>query len=163
MALSAVLAGALTLTACTGDGTTGNNTPPTASDAPGTSANGSPGAASGDGTAGGSPSADSSDLDGSWLATTDGHAVALMVTGDRAALFATGGTMCSGAVDEDSGVRTIRLTCTTGQGDRTSGTVASVGRASLTVTWQGTVGEETYTRSEGGTLPSGFPTPGLGT
>lgn len=147
-ALSLGLVGALALTACTdggdsdgggsGEGSGGDKS----SAAPGASASTDPG-----GDAGGSPSAGAAgELEGSWLATTDGQAVALMVTGDKAALFATGGTVCSGTTEETSGTRTIRLKCAT----------------SLTVAWEGALGKETYTRSEGGSLPPGLPTAGIG-
>jgi hypothetical protein len=32
----------------------------------------------------------------------------------------------------------------------------------MKVTWEGGVGTETYTKAEGGKLPSGFPAAGLG-
>ncbi|GAA3970051.1 hypothetical protein GCM10022384_21530 [Streptomyces marokkonensis] len=159
-AVAVGLMGALTLTACTDggdsdDGGTGGGDKPSA--AP--SATASSGSGSG---SSGSPSAAAGGLEGSWLATTDGQAVALMVTGDKAALFATGGTVCSGTAGEDSGARTIRLKCTDGSDDRATGTVESVDGTSLEVAWQGGLGEETYTRSEGGSLPPGLPTAGLG-
>ncbi|WP_395572890.1 hypothetical protein [Streptomyces sp. BK79] len=158
------LAGALALTACTdggdsddgsGGGNGGSTGGGTSSAAPSASAS-----AGTDGGTGGSPS--SGELEGSWLATTDGQAVALMVTGDKAALFATGGTVCSGTAEEDAGTRTLRLKCTDGSDDRATGTVESVSGTSLKVTWQGGLGEETYTKSEGGSLPPGLPTAGLG-
>ncbi|MGQ4475085.1 hypothetical protein ACN6K6_002507, partial [Streptomyces violaceoruber] len=124
-ALSLGLVGALALTACTdggdsdgggsGEGSGGDKS----SAAPGASASTDPG-----GDAGGSPSAGAAgELEGSWLATTDGQAVALMVTGDKAALFATGGTVCSGTTEETSGTRTIRLKCADGSADRATGKV----------------------------------------
>ncbi|MER7050722.1 hypothetical protein [Streptomyces sp. NPDC000351] len=160
--------GVLTLTACSDggdsdDGGTGGGSGGStgggdkSSAAPSTTASAETG-----GGSGGSPSAAAGELEGSWLATTGGQAVALMVTGDKAALFATGGTVCSGTADEDSGTRTIRLKCTDGSDDRATGTVESVDGTSLEVAWQGGLGEETYTRSEGGSLPPGLPTAGLG-
>jgi len=153
------LVGALALTACTDGGDSDGDSAKdgTSSAAPSASASADTGGADG-----GSPSAAVGDLEGSWLATTDGHAVALMVTGDKAALFATGGSVCSGTAGEESGTRTIRLKCTDGSDDRTDGTVESVDGTSLKVRWQGAVGEESYTRSEGGSLPPGLPTAGLG-
>ncbi|MCF2436722.1 hypothetical protein LV779_31610 [Streptomyces thinghirensis] len=166
-AVAVGLVGALALTACTdggdsddgGSGGGGSGGGDKSSAAPNASASAStdPG-----GGSGGSPSAAAGELEGSWLATTDGQAVALMVTGDKAALFATGGTVCSGTTGEDSGTRTIRLKCTDGSDDRATGTVESVDGTSLKVTWQGGLGEETYTKSEGGSLPPGLPTAGLG-
>ncbi|MFH9735060.1 hypothetical protein [Streptomyces sp. NPDC017260] len=160
--------GVLTLTACSDggdsdDGGTGGGSGGStgggdkSSAAPSTTASAETG-----GGSGGSPSAAAGELEGSWLATTGGQAVALMVTGDKAALFATGGTVCSGTAGEDSGTRTIRLKCTDGSDDRATGTVESVDGTSLEVAWQGGLGEETYTRSEGGSLPPGLPTAGLG-
>jgi hypothetical protein len=40
---------------------------------------------------------------------------------------------------------------------RTTGTVESVNKTTLRVTWKGGLGEETYTRSESPALPSGLP------
>jgi hypothetical protein len=91
---------------------------------------------------------------GSWLATTGGKAVALLVNGDQAGLFVTGGTVCSGSASAD----TIRLKCTDGSKDRADGTVESVGKNTLKVNWEGGIGAETYTRAGGANLPSGFPT-----
>ncbi len=161
------LVGALALTACSGsddasgDGSGGGSAGGSgggdmSSAAPSASVSASAGA----GTGGSSAAAN--ELEGSWLATKDGQAVALMVTGDKAALFATGGTVCSGTTGEDAGSRVIRLKCTDGNEDRAKGTVASVDGTSLKVAWEGAAGEETYTRSEGGSLPPGLPTAGLG-
>ncbi|MGV9285219.1 hypothetical protein [Streptomyces sp. NPDC003730] len=162
-ALALGLAGALALTACTDDGSDGGPGDDgrgggTSSAAPGTSASADPG-----GDAGESPSAGGAGgLEGSWLATTDGQAVALMVTGDKAALFTTGGAVCSGTAAKSAGTRTIRLKCTDGSDDRATGKVGRVDATSLTVTWEGGLGEETYARSEGGSMPPGLPTAGLG-
>ncbi|MFE8924374.1 hypothetical protein [Streptomyces rochei] len=161
VAVAVGLVGALALTACTDggdsdDGGSGGSGGDKASAAPSASASAETG-----GATGGSPSA-AGELEGSWLATADGQAVALMVTGDKAALFATGGTVCSGTAGDVSGTRTIRLKCTAGGDDRATGTVESVDDTTLRVTWEGGVGEETYTRSEGGSLPPGLPTEGLG-
>ncbi|MFE1027206.1 hypothetical protein ACFW5I_22025 [Streptomyces sp. NPDC058818] len=159
-AVAVGLVGALALTACTDGGDSddgGSGGGDKSSAAPSASAS----ASTDPGGGGGSPSTAAGELEGSWLATTDGQAVALMVTGDKAALFATGGTVCSGTAGEDSGTRTIRLQCTDGSDDRATGTVVSVDGTSLKVTWQGGLGEETYTKSEGGSLPPGLPTAGL--
>jgi len=91
---------------------------------------------------------------GSWLATTGGKAVVLLVNGDQSGLFVTGGTVCSGSASADK----IRLKCTDGSKDRANGTVKSVGKHTLKVNWEGGIGAETYTRADGGKLPSGFPT-----
>ncbi len=115
------------------------------------------------GGSGGSPSAPSGELEGSWLATADGKAVALMINGTEAGLFATGGTVCKGSAGEDGGTRTIRLDCAAGDKQRTQGTVASVDGGTLRVDWGGGLGVETYTKAEGGSLPPGLPTAGLPT
>ncbi|MFF7798098.1 hypothetical protein [Streptomyces olivaceus] len=170
------LAGALALTACSNDGGSGEggsgggssdssgSSGSSGSNGGDTSSSADPGASAGadaGGGTGGSPSAGDG-LEGSWLATTGGQAVALIVTGDKAGLFATGGTVCSGTAAEATGARTIRLKCTDGSDDRATGKVASVDGTSLTVTWEGGLGEETFTRSEGGSMPPGLPTEGLG-
>ncbi|MFH0521062.1 hypothetical protein ACHBTE_28275 [Streptomyces sp. M41] len=154
-AVTASLAGALALTACSGDSDSKNDSSPEPS-ASATGGAGTGGGSGGPGSAGGG-------LEGSWLATTDGKAVVLMVNGkEEAALFATGGTVCSGTAGEKDGSRVIRLKCSGGGKDRTVGTVDSVGKSQLKVTWEKGPGTETYTRAEGGKLPTGLPTAGLG-
>ncbi|MER5574078.1 hypothetical protein ABT082_10955 [Streptomyces massasporeus] len=154
-AAAAGLAGVLVLSACSSDGGSGDD-----------SASASPSATSSAGTGGdsGSGSGDSAggELAGSWLATTDGKAVALVITGKQAALFGTGGSVCSGTAGEESGMRMIRLKCTDGSKDRATGMVDSVNGSSLKVTWQGGLGAETYRKTEGGKLPTGLPTASLG-
>ncbi len=158
--MTAALAAALALTAgCSGDGgsdgddgtdaSSGTSAPPTASADTGGSDGSDGGTAAGDG------------LEGNWLATKDGKAVALVITGKEAGLFSTGGSVCSGSAGESSGTRTIALKCSDGNEDRAAGTVDSVDSTTLKVTWKG-FGKETYTRSEGGGLPSGLPTASLG-
>ncbi|SMF85454.1 hypothetical protein [Streptomyces sp. Amel2xC10] len=149
VAWAAALAGALVLTGCSDDGGSEDGSSGTPS-------------ASATGGASGSTAAAAGELEGSWLATADGKAVALIITGKQAALFATGGTVCSGSAGEEAGMRMIRLACTTGTKDRTTGMVDSVDAGSLKVTWEGAAGEETYTKAEGGQWPEGLPTAGLG-
>ncbi|WP_406331928.1 hypothetical protein [Streptomyces sp. NBC_00203] len=152
---AAGLAAALALTGCSSDdgGSGDKSTSPSAS----TSATES--AATGGGS--GDTSTAKSKLEGSWLATTDGKAVALVITGKQAALFATGGSVCSGTAGEEAGMQMIHLTCTDGNKDRASGMVSSVNSTSMRVKWEG-FGQEIYTKSDGGTLPSGLPTASLG-
>lgn len=159
VAVSAALAGALALTACSGDGGSGNSGSDNGSSAA-PSASATTGADTGGGTGGSASPAGG--LEGSWLATTDGKAVVLMVDGKQAALFTTGATVCSGTVGEEGGARTIRLKCPGGRKDRAAGTVDSVDRTRLKVTWEGGLGTETYTKAEGGKMPTGLPTAGLG-
>ena len=148
-ALAAGLVGALALTACGGGGGDHSSTDPsaTASAAPTPSS-------SADGS---KVSGASGKLQGSWLATSGGTIVALVINGKQAGIFATGGTVCSGTAGTESGMQMIHLTCAKGSKDRTTGMVDSVDGSSMKVTWSGKVGQETYTRAEGGKLPSGLP------
>jgi hypothetical protein len=141
------LVGALVLTACSGGGSDDEPSPSSS-----TAGSPSASASASDGT-GGTSSA-SGKVAGSWLATTGGKAVALLVNGDQAGLFVTGGTVCSGSASAHA----IRLKCTDGSKDRADGTVQSVGKDTLKVNWEGGIGAETYTRADGGKLPSAFPT-----
>ncbi|WP_053850667.1 hypothetical protein [Streptomyces sp. NRRL B-24085] len=149
---AAGLVGALVLTACSGGGSDDDASPSSSASAPPSA---SPSAAA---SSSGTSSSASGEVAGSWLTTTGGKAVALLVNGDRAGLFATGGTVCSGSAS----AKTIRLKCADGSTDRAEGTVESVGKTELKVRWSGAAGTETYTRAEGGRLPSGLPTAGLG-
>ncbi|MFI8889358.1 hypothetical protein [Streptomyces paradoxus] len=158
-AAAAGLAGVLVLSACS-DGGSGDDSASTPS--PSDSASAATGGGSGSGSGSGSGGSAGGELAGSWLATTGGKAVALVITGKQAALFATGGSVCSGTAGEESGMRMIRLKCTDGSKDRATGMVDSVNKNSLKVTWKGGLGAETYTKAEGGKLPTGFPTAGLG-
>ncbi|MGW8828100.1 hypothetical protein [Streptomyces massasporeus] len=158
-AAAAGLAGVLVLSACSSDGGSGDDSASSASP----SASASTGAGdSGSGSDSGSGDAAGGELAGSWLATTDGKAVALVITGKQAALFGTGGSVCSGTAGEESGMRMIRLKCTDGSKDRATGMVDSVDGSSLKVTWEGGLGAETYRKTEGGKLPTGLPTASLG-
>jgi hypothetical protein len=40
--------------------------------------------------------------------------------------------------------------------------VDSVSGSAMQITWSGSVGKETYTKSKGGSLPTGLPTASLG-
>lgn len=155
-AVAVSLAGVLALTACSGDG----DSDARSTDGSSTGASATASADTGGGTGGSGPA--SGELEGSWLATTGGKAVVLVVTGTKAGLFATGGTVCSGTAGEQDGMRTIRLKCPDGSKDRAVGMVDSVGKDRLKVTWEGGLGAETYTKAEGGKLPTGLPTAGLG-
>lgn len=161
-AVAAGLAAALALTACgdgdgSGPGDTGGG-PPAGSGTSTGAGVGTDAGASADAGAEGSASAPApGPLEGSWLATTGGSAVALVVTGRRAAVFATGGSMCSGTTGRQAGQEVIRLRCADGGKDRTYGVVDSVGGTTLKVTWEGGLGSETYTKAEGGKFPSGLP------
>ncbi|MEU1402731.1 hypothetical protein ABZ471_10240 [Streptomyces sp. NPDC005728] len=143
-AAAAGLVGALALTACSGGGSKDDSSP-TPSATPTSTGTGAV--------------TDSSDkLQGSWITTSKGAVVALVITGKQAGIFATGGTVCSGAAGTEAGMQMIHLTCTDGSKDRVSGMVESVDKDAMKVTWSGKLGQETYTRAEGGKLPSGLPT-----
>ncbi|MEV5782170.1 MULTISPECIES: hypothetical protein [Streptomyces] len=157
MLVAAGLAGALMLTGCSSDdsGPSGSGSAETTA-SPGSSGTGGTG-----GDSGTSPTAKTG-LEGSWLATTGGKAVALVITGKQAGLFATGGTVCTGTAGEEAGMRMIHLTCTDGNKQRATGMVDSVNGTTLKVTWSGGLGKESYTKAQGGKLPSGLPTANLG-
>jgi hypothetical protein len=152
-AAAAGLTAALVLTACSSDG--GGSGGKSAS--PSGSATGTADTSGGTG----SSASPAGKLEGSWLATTDGKAVALVITGKQAGLFATGGTVCSGTAGEESGMQMIHLTCTDGNKDRATGMVSKVDSTSMRVKWEG-FGQEIYTKTEGGQLPTGLPTASLG-
>lgn len=155
-AAAAALTAALVLTTgCSGDGGgDGDNASPSGT-SPAPTGSADTGGGSGDSTA----RADK--LAGNWLTTKDGKAVALVITGKKAGLFSTSGSVCSGTAGDSSGRRMIELKCTDGNKDRAEGMVDSVDSTTLKVTWEG-FGQETYTRSEGGGLPSGLPTASQG-
>ncbi|GAA3840105.1 hypothetical protein [Streptomyces chiangmaiensis] len=153
---AAGLATALVLTGCSGDSegsgsASGEASTPSASASTADTGGGS-----------GTPGAKAGKLEGSWLATTGGKAVALVITGEQAGLFETGGSVCTGTAGEEAGKQTIRLKCTGGTDNRGTGTVDSVNSQNMKVTWQGGIGAEIYMKAEGGTLPSGLPTASLG-
>lgn len=157
LAVAAGLTAALVLTGCSSDDS-GSDTGDK-SGSPSASATESADTGGGSGETSGAKGK----LEGSWLATTDGKAVALMITGKKAAIFSTGGAVCSGTAGTESGMQMLRLKCTDGSTDRTTGMVDSVSGTTLKITWSGGVGKETYTKSEGGGgLPTGLPTASLG-
>ena len=146
-ALAAAVTGALTLTACSG-ADSGNGSPsPSPSDASKAPSSGSS-----------AVTGASDELQGSWITTAGGKVVALVITGKQAGVFATGGTVCSGTAGSEAGMRMIHLTCADGSKDRVTGMVDQVGAKTMKVTWSGKLGQETYSKAEGGKLPSGLPT-----
>lgn len=156
VAATAGLGVALALTACSGDSgddSEGGSATPGANSSATASAT-----ASSDGGSGGTSA--SGPLEGSWLATTDGKAVALVITGKQAGLFSTEGTVCNGTAGEEAGMQMIHLRCTGGNKDRADGMVSDVGSSTMKVAWEG-FKTETYMKSEGGKLPSGLPTASL--
>ncbi|MFE4421346.1 hypothetical protein [Streptomyces sp. NPDC056817] len=153
---AAVLLGALALTGCDSGGSGATDK---TSATPGATASASASASNDDSGGAGGTTAKGDGVEGSWLATTGGKAVVLTVTGRQAALFSTDRTICTGTAVEEGARHVIHLdTCKS----RTTGTVDSVNKTTLRVTWEGGLGAETYTRSAGGALPSGLPTASLG-
>ncbi|MFE9449094.1 hypothetical protein [Streptomyces sp. NPDC006739] len=149
-AVAAGLVGALALTGCGGGGGSkaGSSASPAAS---------AGSTASSGGSASGGVTSSSDKLQGSWITTSKGKIVALIVTGKRAGVFVTGGTVCSGTAGKEAGMEMIHLTCTDGSKDRATGMVDSADKSTLKVTWSGKLGQEAYNRAEGGKLPSGLP------
>ncbi|MEU9990066.1 hypothetical protein AB0E10_25350 [Streptomyces sp. NPDC048045] len=144
-AAAAGLVGVLALTACSGGGSKdGSSSGPSATPTAG-------------GSATGAVTGASDSLQGSWITTSKGKIVALVVTGKKAGLFATGGSVCSGTAGTETGMQMIHLTCTDGSKDRVTGMIGSVSKNGMKVTWSGRLGEETYTKADGGKLPSGLP------
>lgn len=154
-AAAAGLVGVLALSACSGGG--GSEDDSSASPSSAASSSGA-----GTGGSSGTSTTASGGLQGSWLATTDGKAVAMVITGKQAALFSTGGSVCSGTAGNEAGMQMIHLTCTNGDKKRATGMVDSVSGSALKIIWSGALGKETYTKAEGGKLPSGLPTAGAG-
>ncbi|MBX7553815.1 hypothetical protein ABZX95_23425 [Streptomyces sp. NPDC004232] len=150
--VAAGLVGALaTLTACSGGGSdkSAAKTTPSATATPSSSSPSSSAAVTGA----------SGKLQGSWVTTNGGKIVALVISGKKAGLFVTGQkAWCAGAAGEESGMQMIHLTCPDGSKDRGTGMVDSVDAKSLKVTWSGKAGQETYSKADGGTLPT-VPTP----
>ncbi|KOV68488.1 membrane protein [Streptomyces sp. MMG1121] len=94
-------------------------------------------------------------LQGSWITTSGGKIVALVVSGKKAGLFVTGQKdWCQGAAGKEAGMQMIHLACADGNKQRVTGMVESVDAKSMKVTWSGRTGQETYTRAEGGKLPA---------
>ncbi|WP_244188596.1 hypothetical protein [Streptomyces yokosukanensis] len=156
MRTATVAAGLVTalaaLTACSGGGGGGDKTSSPTSSAAAASTSPSP---SGSGAVTGA----SDKLQGSWITTSGGKIVALVVTGKKAGLFVTGRkAWCQGTAGKETGTQMIHLTCPDGNKDRVSGRVDSVDGKGMTVSWSGGTGKETYTKAEGGKLPSVLPT-----
>ncbi|WP_433546371.1 hypothetical protein ACQPZG_15620 [Streptomyces sp. CA-294286] len=146
---AAALAAALLLTGCSSDGDKGK--------APQDSA--SPEASADAGAATTTPpagDAGAGDVNGSWMATTNGKSVFLTVQDDAAGIL--GEHMCTGRVVRQGAV-TLDLKCPNGNTDRAKGTVTTgADGKSLTVKWEGSGIEDRFTRGPAGGLPSGIPT-----
>ncbi|MFJ8312363.1 MULTISPECIES: hypothetical protein [unclassified Streptomyces] len=146
---AAGLSVALVLTGC---GSSKKSDPPAAKSPAGSSS--APSASDGGGTP-----AKSSDLQGSWTATTGGKTVTMAIAGKAAALLSP--HVCSGTAAEAGGMMMLTLKCADRNTERTQGMVTVKGDT-LEVKWEGS-GTDTFTRGKAGTLPSNLPTAGLPT
>ncbi|MFE0101402.1 hypothetical protein [Streptomyces sp. NPDC059009] len=158
-AAAVVAAAALVLTGCSSDSDDGDKGKDSSASDSGSSA-GSSGESSAPGDGGDSGSQGGS-LDGSWVTTADGKPLALAVTGKTASLVGEN-VLCTGTVSGGSGSQMLMLKCAKGNDDRSMGKVTSVDDKTLKVDWDA-VGTDTFTKTEGGKLPSGLPTADLPT
>ncbi|GAA1375414.1 hypothetical protein [Streptomyces beijiangensis] len=108
---------------------------------------------SGSSTGGGSGK--SADIDGTWVAQTDGKTIALSVSGKIAAI--AGEHVCTGTV-ADMGKQMLTLKCADGNTDRTMGAVESADGKTLVVSWDAGI-KDTFTKPGDMKLPSGITLP----
>ncbi|WP_053724631.1 hypothetical protein [Streptomyces sp. WM6378] len=108
---------------------------------------------------GGGTAAKSSELQGSWTATSGGKAVTMAIADKGVALLSP--HVCSGTVAETSGMTMLTLKCADGNTERTQG-MATIKGGALEVKWQGG-GTDSFARGKAGSLPTGLPTAGLPT
>ncbi|RVU16720.1 hypothetical protein EOT10_35730 [Streptomyces antnestii] len=159
-ATAAGVAAALVITGCSsdsGDGGSGGasgggkskGTPEASATAP-----------AGGSDSGGGSGGQSGSLEGSWVTKSQGKSIALLISGKKVALV--GEHVCSGIAGDEAGLRTLTLKCADGNTERNLGQVKSVDATTLKVSWQGS-GDDTFSRTDNGKLPSGFPTMGLPT
>ncbi|WSW30467.1 hypothetical protein OG698_22585 [Streptomyces sp. NBC_01003] len=154
-AAAAGVAAALVITGCSsdsGDGGDGGKSKET----PQASATASTGGDTGGSGSGGK----SGSLQGSWVTTSQGKSVALLISGKKVALV--GEHVCSGTAGDEMGMQMLTLKCADGNTDRNMGQVKSVDATTLKVSWEG-FGDDTFRKTDNGKLPSGFPTMGLPT
>ncbi|MFE2991205.1 hypothetical protein [Streptomyces sp. NPDC059262] len=153
-AAAAGVAAALVITGCSSDSGDGGKSKetPQASASTGADTGGS-GSGSGSGSGGKSGS-----LQGSWVTTSQGKSVALLISGKKVALV--GEHVCSGTAGDEMGMQMLTLKCADGNTDRNTGQVKSVDATTLKVSWDG-FGDDTFRKTDNGKLPSGFPTMGL--
>ncbi|WSE10715.1 hypothetical protein OG574_22785 [Streptomyces sp. NBC_01445] len=154
-AAAAGVAVALVITGCSsdsGDGGDGGKSKET----PQASAT----ASTGGDTSGSGSGGKSGSLQGSWVTTSQGKSVALLISGKKVALV--GEHVCSGTAGDEMGMQMLTLKCADGNTDRNMGQVKSVDATTLKVSWEG-FGDDTFRKTDNGKLPSGFPTMGLPT
>ncbi|GGV55035.1 hypothetical protein GCM10010277_54530 [Streptomyces longisporoflavus] len=161
-AAAAGLVAALALTGCSSDGGDGGDegkdkgSAGSSAGAEGSSDADAPDEGSDPGSDSGSDSgAKDGSSEGSWVATSGGNPLALVIAGKQATLLGEN-VLCSGTTAGDA----LKLKCAKGDSTRTDGTVESVNGTSMTVSWQG-AGKDQFTKTEGGKLPEGLPTAGL--
>jgi hypothetical protein len=156
-AAAAGVAAALVITGCSsdsGDGSDGGKSKET----PQASGSASAGADTGGSDSGSGSGGKSGSLQGSWVTTSQGKSVALLVSGKKVALV--GEHVCSGTAGDEMGMQMLTLKCADGNTDRNMGQVKSVDATTLKVSWEG-FGDDTFRKTDDGKLPSGFPTMGL--
>jgi hypothetical protein len=156
-AAAAGVAAALVITGCSsdsGDGGDGGKSKET----PQASDSASAGADTGGSDSGSGSGGKSRSLQGSWVTTSQGKSVALLVSGKKVALV--GEHVCSGTAGDEMGMQMLTLKCADGNTDRNMGQVKSVDATTLKVSWEG-FGDDTFRKTDDGKLPSGFPTMGL--
>ncbi|MFD5099700.1 hypothetical protein [Streptomyces albidochromogenes] len=148
---AAAVAAALVLTGCSG----GNGADAGGDKGRDTGANGTSGGGGQSSTSPGADQGTSADVAGSWVATTDGKIIALIIQGSDAAV--AGEHVCTGTVAEGGKV-TLRLKCADGNADRTTGVVTpGAGGDSITVKWGSGI-KDTFRKSAAGDkLPDGMP------
>ncbi|MGW7056158.1 hypothetical protein [Streptomyces sp. NPDC054887] len=147
---AAIVAAALALTGCSGD--SGGGADGDKGRDKGTSTGGDAGQG---GTPPGGGRGASADVAGSWLATTDGKIIALIIQGSDAAV--AGEHVCTGTVARAAEV-TLKLKCADGDADRTTGVaVPGAGGDSLTVKWDSGIKDAFRKSAPGDKLPDGIP------
>ncbi|GAA1507243.1 hypothetical protein GCM10009730_08810 [Streptomyces albidochromogenes] len=148
---AAAVAATLVLTGCSGD----NGADAGGDKGKDTGANGTSGGGGQNSTPPGGDQGTSADVAGSWVATTDGKIIALIIQGSDAAV--AGEHVCTGTVAEGGKV-TLRLKCADGNADRTTGVVTpGAGGDSITVKWGSGI-KDTFRKSAAGDkLPEGMP------
>ncbi|MET7536933.1 hypothetical protein [Streptomyces sp. NPDC005507] len=156
VAAAAGVAAALVITGCSsdsGDGGAGGDGGKSKETPQASASTGADTGGSGSGSGGKSGS-----LQGSWVTTSQGKSIALLISGKKVALV--GEHVCSGTAGDEMGMQMLTLKCADGNTDRNMGQVKSVDATTLKVSWEG-LGDDTFRKTDDGKLPSGFPTMGL--
>ncbi|MFB6672511.1 hypothetical protein ACFCWG_08950 [Streptomyces sp. NPDC056390] len=152
-AAAAGVAAALVITGCSSDSDDGGDGGKAKETPQASASTGADTGGSGSGSGGKSGS-----LQGSWVTTSQGKSVALLISGKKVALV--GEHVCSGTAGDEMGMQMFTLKCADGNTDRNMGQVKSVDATTLKVSWEG-FGDDTFRKTDNGKLPSGFPTMGL--